>query len=55
MNKLIYGTCEYSLYGRETPYTSWEEHRLRVFENRALRRIFGQKRDEVIREWRKTA
>jgi PAS domain-containing protein len=24
-----------------------EEHRLRVFENRVLRRIFGQKRDEV--------
>jgi len=30
-----------------------EEHRLRVFENRVLRRIFGLKRDEVIREWRK--
>jgi hypothetical protein len=28
-------------------------HRLRVFENRALRRIFGLKRDEVTREWRK--
>jgi hypothetical protein len=25
-----------------------EEHRLRVFENRVLRRIFGSKRDEVI-------
>jgi hypothetical protein len=25
-----------------------EEHRLRVFENRALRRIFGPKRDEII-------
>jgi len=31
----------------------WEERRLRVFENRLLRRIFGHKRDEVIREWRK--
>jgi hypothetical protein len=30
-----------------------EEHRLRVFENRVLRRIFGPKRDEVTREWRK--
>jgi len=30
-----------------------EECRLRVFENRALRRIFGPKRDEVTREWRK--
>jgi hypothetical protein len=30
-----------------------EEHRLRVFENRLLRRIFGPKRDEVMGEWRK--
>jgi hypothetical protein len=30
-----------------------EEHRLRVFENRVLRRIYGQKRDEVTAEWRK--
>jgi hypothetical protein len=30
-----------------------EEHRLRVFENRVLRRIFGPKRDEVTGEWRK--
>jgi hypothetical protein len=29
-----------------------EEHRLRVFENRVLRRIFGPKRDEVMGEWR---
>jgi len=28
-----------------------EEHRLRVFKNRALRRIFGLKRDEVTEEW----
>jgi hypothetical protein len=27
--------------------------RLRVFDNRALRRIFGPKRDEVTREWGK--
>jgi len=27
--------------------------RLRVFENRVLRRLFGPKRDEVTREWRK--
>jgi len=32
-----------------------EERRLRVFENRVLRRIFGPKRDEVTGEWRKTA
>jgi hypothetical protein len=30
-----------------------EEHRLRVFENSVLRRIFGLKRDEVTGEWRK--
>jgi hypothetical protein len=30
-----------------------EGQRLRVFENRALRRIFGLKRDEVTRGWRK--
>jgi hypothetical protein len=30
-----------------------EEHRLRVFENKVLRRIFGPKRDEVTGEWRK--
>jgi hypothetical protein len=30
-----------------------EEHRLRVFENRVLRRIFGPKRDEMTGEWRK--
>jgi hypothetical protein len=29
-----------------------EEHRLTVFENRVLRRIFGTKRDEVTGEWR---
>ena len=42
------------LYGCET----WsmilrEERRLRVFENRVLRRVFGPKRDEVTGEWRK--
>jgi hypothetical protein len=30
-----------------------EKHRLRVFENRVLRRIFGPKRDKVTEEWRK--
>jgi hypothetical protein len=30
-----------------------EEQRLRVFENRALRRIFGPKRDEATGEWRR--
>jgi hypothetical protein len=42
------------LYGCETwSLTLGEERRLRVFENRVLRRIFGPKRDEVRREWRK--
>jgi hypothetical protein len=37
------------LYGCEIwSLTSREEHRLRVFENRVLRRIFGPKRDEVM-------
>jgi hypothetical protein len=40
------------LYGCETwSLTLREEHRLRVFENRVLRRIFGPKRDEVTGEW----
>jgi len=30
-----------------------EEHRLKIFENRVLRRIFGPKKDEGTREWRK--
>ena len=30
-----------------------EEHRLRVTENRVLRRIFGPNRDDVTEEWRK--
>jgi hypothetical protein len=42
------------LYGCET----WslilrEEHRLRIFQNRVLRRIFGPKSDKVTRGWRK--
>ena len=42
------------LYGCETwPLTLREEHRLRVFENRVLRRVFGPKRDEVTGEWKK--
>jgi hypothetical protein len=42
------------LYGCETwSLTLREEHRLRVFENRVLRGIFGPKRDEVTGEWRR--
>jgi len=43
---VLYGCENWSLALRE-------ERRLTVFENRVLRRIFGPKRDEVIREWRK--
>jgi hypothetical protein len=38
------------LYGCQTLR---EENRLRVFENRVLRRTFGPKRDEVTGDWRK--
>jgi hypothetical protein len=42
------------LYGCETwSLTPREEQRLRVFENRVLRRIFGPKRDEAAGEWRR--
>jgi hypothetical protein len=42
------------LYGCETwSLTVREEHKLRVFENRVLRRIFGPKRDGVTGGWRK--
>ena len=52
----IYGTIilPIVLYGYETwSLTLREEHRLRVFENRVLRRIFGPKRDQVTGDWRK--
>jgi hypothetical protein len=42
----VYGYQTWSLILRE-------EHRLRVFENRVLRTIFGPKRDEVTGGWRK--
>ena len=42
------------LYGCETwSLTLRDERRLRVFENRVLRRVSGPKRDEVTGEWRK--
>ena len=41
------------LYGCETwSLTLREERKLRVFENRVLRKIFGPRRDEVMGEWR---
>jgi hypothetical protein len=42
------------LYGCETwSLTLREEHRLRVFDNRVVWRIFGPKKDEVTGEWRR--
>jgi hypothetical protein len=42
------------LYECETwSLTLREEHRLKVFENRVLRKIFGPKRDDVTGDWRK--
>jgi len=42
------------LHGCETwSLTLGEKRRLRVFENKMLRRVFGPKRDEVTGEWRK--
>jgi hypothetical protein len=42
------------LYGCETwSLTLRKEHKLRVFENTVLRRIFGPKKNEVTGEWRK--
>ena len=46
MGKKLCGCETWSLIFRE-------EQRLRVFENRVLRRIFAPKREEVTREWRK--
>jgi hypothetical protein len=42
------------LYGCDTwSLTLWEEHRLRVFENRVLRRIYGPKRNKTVGGWGK--
>jgi hypothetical protein len=42
------------LYGYETwSLTVREERRLRVFENKVLRRVFGPRRDEVTGDWRR--
>jgi hypothetical protein len=46
LSVVLYGCKTWSLARRE-------ERRLRVFENRVLRRIFGPKRDEVTGEWRR--
>ena len=49
-----HGILPVVLYGCETlSLTLREERRLRVFENRVLKIVFGPKRDEVTGEWRK--
>jgi hypothetical protein len=51
----VYGNIILSvvLYGCENwSLTLREKRRLRMFENRVLRRIFGPKRDEITGEWR---
>jgi hypothetical protein len=53
----IPGTQNYNIACCFYGYGTWsltlrEESRLRVFEKRVLRKIFGPKRDEVTREWR---
>jgi hypothetical protein len=56
MNIRIYKTIilPVVLFGWETlSLTLREEHKLRVFENRVLRRIFGPRKDEVMGDWRK--
>jgi hypothetical protein len=53
---MIYRTIIFLLvlYGFETwSLTLREERRLRMFENRVLRGVFGDTRDEVTGEWRK--
>jgi hypothetical protein len=51
---IFFSVNQLLLYGCETwSLTLREERRLRVFENRVLRGIFGPKRDEVIWGWRK--
>jgi hypothetical protein len=52
--KCFWGVQLVVLYGCETwSLTLRKEHRLRMFKNRVLRRIFGLKRDEVMGGWRK--
>jgi hypothetical protein len=46
LSVVLYGCGTWSLILREA-------HRMRVFENRVLRRIFGLKRDEIVGGWRK--
>jgi hypothetical protein len=42
---VVFNRCETS------PLTTREEHRLKVFENRVMRKIFGPTRDEITGYW----
>jgi hypothetical protein len=50
---IVWALTSHKSNNRHVLYSLREEHRLRVFENRVLRRIFGLKKDEVTGEWRK--
>jgi hypothetical protein len=52
MDGFMYGWVDACMHGTWS-FTLREDHRLGVFENRVLWRIFGPKRDEVTAEWRK--
>ena len=49
-HKILNGVC---IHAETWSLTLREERKLRVFENMVLRRIFGHRRDEVTREWRR--
>jgi hypothetical protein len=49
--KTVIFACYYIRVCETWSLTSREEHRLRVFENRVLRKIFCPKREQVAEEW----
>ena len=56
--QFLYWRLTYNIYKSGYGCETWsltlrEERRLRVFENKVLRKVFGPKRDEVTGEWRK--
>ena len=53
ISKFVLYYCTHNCFFRQKSLTLREERRLRVFENRVLRRIFGPKRDGVTGQWRK--
>ena len=54
MNIKIHAAITFSLYGCKTWYlTLRKKHRLRIINNSLLKKIFGPKREEVRRDWRK--